>query len=903
MCFHKILNHGFLLLLCTAFVHGQEVDFLHNFPVSDYMHPPAEKVFVHTDRPRYMASDTIWFKAYVWYGYNQLPDTVSKVLHADLYTPGSRLIESKKLLIENGTARGEFALGWSLVHGEYTIRAYTCWMLNANCGAPFYTTITINSDTQFHKDYFECTPVVEKRPDGDSLRVYYRLAETTTPHDIHYALARGGRILQSGRVNNVNSVIQTFACSLDSLKREDTTLYFKLSVNDDKLKLDKDFRIPLQEKIDLQFFPEGGNLVNGLESKVAFKAIGTDGLNREISGTIYDDRNNTVTRFQSLHKGMGFFELRPETGRTYYALAEYNGQKIKFALPSAVESGSVMTVRCDSSSNILLRIKSEGSLGNAIHYVVASAFGKIWYVYRINTQKDTDRLPIPAEDFPEGVIRLTVMDTLYNPECERLVYINKGERFQVKITADSALYHKRSRVKLLIETTDDKGIPIQTNLSLAVVDQGQINKDLKVTGICGYKLLESELKGYIEDPGFYFDSCFRTKEIDLLMLTQGYRRFIPDTTQNRKKLQPERDMVIPGQVNGKGKTNFREIDLNLVCWSKNLYVDKINPNSLGHFTFHAPLIYGPTTVIVKAQNRKDKTYFPGVMVYDNDTVPQFIKPLILSARKENTGIDLSAIKERKEEVSKKDSAPKNTIALKEVVVKAKDKYWYTRYEQEAKKVIDLDTLDPHGNKYENLTDLLIKEFGAREYIHKRVPLREALLPCFGYDVDYMEPAYVIDGYPFYIYTGYGMESINYLSRMPVNQIKKIAVLPPGGKISSSYGEPKYKGLGVEQSVVMIETYKHGYRGDPRIGDKTIVQGLDAPRAFYAPKYEGVMKHNPAYDDRATLLWDPLITTDKNGKAEVTFYNSDKATGLEVVVNGIGMGNGWPGAGRAVIGKR
>jgi hypothetical protein len=125
------------------------------------------------------------------------------------------------------------------------------------------------------------------------------------------------------------------------------------------------------------------------------------------------------------------------------------------------------------------------------------------------------------------------------------------------------------------------------------------------------------------------------------------------------------------------------------------------------------------------------------------------------------------------------------------------------------------------------------------------------------------------------------------------------VLAPGS-IPGYYADPDLSTY-VRQSMVVIETYYNDwFRGDPQ-GIKTfILDGLDAPRTFYSPRYDGPLKNSPEYDGRATLYWQPSIRTDSIGQAKVEFFTSDRRTRLEVNVNGIESESGNPGQGKTLI---
>jgi hypothetical protein len=920
---------------------------------------PGEKVYLHLDRPNYMQGDTIWFKAYSWFGFDQISDTVSKVLYVDLLNPEGKAELKRKLLIQNGTSVGEFSLDKNILPGKYNIRAYTRWMQNENTGEPFYQAVTINALNQNFQ--VDCSPLIIKKADGDSLKVAFRFYEmdpagdlkSNFSHNVNYSIKIGDRQLSSGQKLAANTKEQIFTNRLPAIGENDSVVILKISIKDERLTFEKEFRIPLKEELDLQFFPEGGKLVNGLESRVAFKAIGTDGLSREVKGIIKSADNAEAASFKSLHKGMGAFLFMPEANKQYTAFVEYNHRQFKFPLPVAVEEGCVMSVNYKEKENApKVSIRYSPSKSNAQKYVVGSSYGKIRFISKIKTTEDSCRVNIPVELFPEGVARLTLLDGAFKPEYERLIYVERNQRFKIEITPDSTSYVTRSKVTLHIKTTRRDSLALPANLSLAVVDKEQIIKENG--GISAYKLLESELKGNIEDPGYYFrnDSLINYKALDLLLLTQGYRRFVNGSIKSSViKYYPERGFEVTGRVALSGNANkkfyFSDLGVSILCPSENAYFDQTHPDSLGKFTFFTPPMYGKPLSLIKAFTStgklsrekipKEKSFRGDILLDETASAPTFTPPSLSSI---NIAAPVTEYVRQLQSVMKKEvSKVANGIALHfnlpEFTVTGRDKDWYTRFKDEAKKIVDMDSLDPTGKKYGNVYDLLVREFGARVY---RLPgINTIHLPAGG-DKDWYFPIYLLNGSVFFNGgedeapemigrqqdpdSGYGgnpagelgekpdeLHSARYisllkdLSYLQINEIKTIMVLP-SGNISYHYADPiiLIYPHHILQSMVVLETYTkpNFYRGNPD-GIKTfILEGLDTPRIFYSPKYEGEALKNPIYDGRATLYWNPAVRTNEKGEAKVEFYTGDGLTHMKVIVNGMEIGNGFTGQGEKVI---
>jgi hypothetical protein len=879
---------------------------------------PAEKIYLHLDRPNYMQGDTIWFKAYSWFGYDQVPDTVSLVVYVDLLNPHDSIEQRRKLLIRNGTSNSEFILDKEIAPGIYTLRASTRWMQNPGAGEPFYQRVNINPLNQFF--FVECNPVIIKQSENDSLRISFRFYEMDAGgelrnyynHPVKYSLKVGDKILRSGQVFASNAKEQIIRSVLPVTGETDSVAIFDLTI--DQVKYEKQFRIPLLETIDLQFFPEGGSLVNGLESRLAFKAIGTDGLGREVEGDVKDAEGNTVVHFKSSHSGMGVFNIRPESGKNYFGQLEFNQRKYLYPLPVAKENGSVMSV---TAKDLNIEIKSNPPEPGSLKYIVGSAYGMIRCTIIVRLSKDSSRVQIPLELFPEGVAKLTLLDSDFKPECERLIYVDKNQRFKIEIEPDSASYGNRSKVSLLIKTTGLEGFPVQTELSLAVVDKEQILETKGTRGISAYKLLESELRGYIEDADFYFrdDSCTNREALDLLLMTHGYRKFLPDeTSPGQLKFQPERSFDISGKINLLGwqsrneKYKYRDIGLTLLCPSDNPYFNLSSPDSLGNFSFSIPLLYGKNLSLLQALNPRGKPLYGEILLDATDTMPRFTPPIPQRAVITPPGIEfvsrLQAVK--RTEVSKIASGIGMYLDLPEVTIKGRDKYYYLNFEEDALKIVDMDSLDPGGDKFENIYDLLIREFGGqRYYIPESGSMKTVFMPSKGMLIDYYYPIYLINGSTYFTAgedSAMFFARLNNLSSLNVNEIKRLMVLPPG-RISSWYADPKVRfyPLGIQQSLVVMETYSNNiFRGDPQGIRTFILDGLDTPRQFYSPQYEGSSGSGPVYDGRATFFWEPSIITDINGQARVEFYTGDQQTEMELNVSGIEVASGHPGQARKLI---
>src|ERR1019366_8887008 len=265
----------------------------------------------------------------------------------------------------------------------------------------------------------------------------------------------------------------------------------------------------LNNKDDIQFFPEGGNLVTGVSSKVAFKAIGPNGLGIIVKGIIIDSANQKVGSFASTHLGMGYFFLTPEEGKTYHAKVKFADSTEKIVdLPKAQTSGITLSINNDSISKASLRIEA-----NAPYYQANKNKDFLLFIYsralavKVNCKLDTSviNLGIIKRLLHTGVARITLFSQKGEPLCERLLFIKNNDQIRLQIDSGKTVYGKREKVNMILNAGDKLDSTVAGHFSVSVIDESKVpeNENNNRT-IFTDMLLTSELKGYVEQPNYYF---------------------------------------------------------------------------------------------------------------------------------------------------------------------------------------------------------------------------------------------------------------------------------------------------------------------------------------------------------------------------------------------------------------
>ena len=147
-------------------------------------------------------------------------------------------------------------------------------------------------------------------------------------------------------------------------------------------------RIPYPEKdFDVTFYPEGGNLIAGQPSDVAFKALGSDGNALDIKGEVTDSKGNKITEFKTIHDGMGEFFINPQPDEHYQAICHNGDRTLKFDLQEAqLHAIALKTIIRDNKLQVT--VNKSGSVSFPNLYLIIHSRGSIVYAKAWDSEKD-----------------------------------------------------------------------------------------------------------------------------------------------------------------------------------------------------------------------------------------------------------------------------------------------------------------------------------------------------------------------------------------------------------------------------------------------------------------------------------------------------------------------------------
>jgi hypothetical protein len=626
-------------------------------------------------------------------------------------------------------------------------------------------------------------------------------------------------------------------------------------------------------------------LVTSIRSKVAFKAIGTNGLGVNVNGVVVDNMGKVITAFTSNRLGMGYFYLNPAEGKTYKAQLTYpDGTKNTGNLPVPVSNAMVLSADNELTEKAIIQLRADKAFFKANRNKVFTLLvysGGVATTFLCRLNMPVVPIEILKSDLHTGVARATLFSAGGDPLSERLIFIQNNDQLNLEVNTDKPVYTKRGKVNVKVNASTSSGKAAKGHFSVSIIDESQVQVDEDTeNNIMTNLLLTSEVKGYVEKPGYYFNNpSDETKaDLDILMLTQGYRRFewrqVFDYKPNQElPYQPENLLALAGTLktaSGKPVPNGKVI---LMAANDNLLRDTVADTN-GNFKF------------------------TGLYLTDTPMV-------VLRARSENNGNNVKI--ELKQQDKPALSQPGNTVEIAQPAsVLMRQKYALHRQENQilSGKAITLREVNIKGKK-PPVKPVIVNSAnlngpGNANYIIMGDRLVNCMdLTClygkipgtiskngFLYRISQGErlskssrsPSMVIfiDGVPFTqeqapfdmidINNIYSIEALTSLSYLAVYGTEA-----PGGALIITMKQ------GAENAKEQLVP-----RGLMRFGFK----GFYRSREFYSPKYDHPRGNLNQKDLRSTIYWAPELLTDKEGKASIEYFNADGPGIYRMLIEGV-----------------
>jgi len=603
------------LLLFIGVIAGKENGYVSvkNSPIleklvalfTDYNTAPTERVYVQTDKPLYSPGEDIWFSAYLVNTADMKPSELSDIVHVQLINPKGGVEQEMKIIANGGSAGGDFPLTASAAGGLYKLKAYTTYESGDQ------THLVFEKDIQVQQVIL---PRLKMKLDflkkaygpGDEIEAKIEFASLDNKplahKDITWILNLDGQKYLSGKGSTDSKGFVSIKTKLPADLKTNDGLLGALIENEGRTEsITRSVPIVLN-KIALSFFPEGGDMVANIQSRVAFRAINEFNKPADIDGELVDDLGNTITSFSSYHFGMGSFAMSPAPGRQYHVhITRPSGIKDEYPLPAAIIAGYTMDIpTAQKTKDLLMTVHS--TIKEELT-VMATVRDKIYYQAAFDAQPGENKVEIPWYKFPMGVAQITLFDSKGIPRAERLVFAHKDKQMKIEVTTNKQKYQPREKVEMTLKTMDENGNAIPANLSLAVTDDKLLSfADDRSGTILSRLFLEPELKEKVEEAAFYFNAKEPQADsaLDFLLLTSGWRRYTWKELVNGQKrtnvIQPEKAIIAGAILDQQTQKLLAKKKLVLINDKNNLTCTTDND---GHYTFRLKEFTGPVILSLK----------------------------------------------------------------------------------------------------------------------------------------------------------------------------------------------------------------------------------------------------------------------------------------------------------------
>lgn len=793
-----------------------------------------EKLYLHVDKDTYCAGDTIWFKAYLKnnsvvaefpesnYIYVEL---VGYQWNRDAYTQKTeeqaRIVGRIKAKRREGVLQGYVKIPEDINSGKSILRAFTYWDLN---------------------------------------------------FDTEYIFNRNIEI--------VNPTKDKYLEDLINLKVKERTKYSDVGL---KYPFDKDKTRP---NFDCQFFAESGHLIIGTDNVIAVKAVAENGLGMSLSGEVMDSQKNVVANFTTDDYGFAKFRLNPASSTEKYTAIVKDSREIEKSIDlPKVESLGVVINLSRVGDKVISKLSYTGSLNTSQLSFILFDGTELFYQKPYN---DAVNLAIPIENLPVGVVNAAVVDDLGNIYATRAFFVMPDTQ-NVTLSLDKDKYGVREKAVIGLDVKNKDGKSVKGDFSISVTDDALAPYSGHENNIVSYMLLGSEIKGYIQNPQRFFDATKplkqREEEVDLLLLTQGWRYYdiekILKGENNMPRFGREYIQTVSGSVRArKNRPSYVSFVAPSINFSTLGQLD-----STGYFELKDINFPDSTLFIVNAVGvglRGKRQFIPYI---DEDN---FAPMLPYFRNNTDTLAQAQTVKsELLEKMYNDGTGP--IYQLNPVYVKSNRKY-------------SVNDPSPYGGTHLYRPDQL-REGKQLEPFHAYDLMTYVYETCQGLRLDYdtttgdkilkcrvprvASEMEISDGWEEIVVFVNGIQAFTSaeLNNYMVDDIVSLVYLKGG---EAAIYVPTTDGSPSVRSAIMIKTKINDKTGLPRNITKGYPLGWQRVKKFYNPvyTYQNSRFTPRGTDRRSTVYWNPDVKTSEDGKANVEFYTSDSSSDYTIILEGI-----------------
>ena len=897
----------------------------------------GDRLYLQTDKSLYKPGETIWFSGYLRNESDLKASSNSGIIHVELISPQQSTVNHIKLVTKEGKTHGDILLHESLPGGIYTLKAYSNWQMNDTNALIFEKKIqlqkTVLPNLLLNLEFKE-----KGFGPGDWVTADFKVRTLNdlplANHKLQYSVMIKGKSIQEAQLetDSIGKIKIKFQLP-ENLNSADGILNIVIDYRGSKESISRSIPITLNN-IKMEFYPEGGDLILNMNSKIAFQCLNEFGKPVDVEGYIIDKDGLKITSFNSFHQGMGYFTLYPIMNDYKAIITKPEGIADVYDLPIPLRVGYNLSVQKVEKDVVHIQVQAERIINVNI---VTSVRGEIYHSMQVNVMPGKNYFIIPVKELPVGVAKITLFDNKQVERCERLVYINKHRQLNIKVVTDKKVYAPREKVVATINVSDETGMPMPGSFSMSVVSDKLISfSDDKSGHILSKMLLEADLKGKIEEPNFYFDrnEIKADNALDLLMLTKGWRKFTWKQIINGAsiiKKYPSEQTIIAGKllsgVNSKpikehkvfiketgefvltdknGNFRFTGIDIsknNILSFDGDKEADLIVNEYRNDLIIYTPFgRKGYYSISKSISSAQDKIKTIKGLIRDNENKESLPFANIILFK---DGVQVAGTMSDLDGLFIIDNVPDGNYTLKTSYVGYEPISIYGL--NKSSEYIPSVTI----NMQQSLMD--IQEFSIIEY---QVPLISKDQTSSGGTVTrediYRLPgrssssiAATVGGVNVFEDDSYNIRGsrspstdtyidgirVRGSANLPMAAIEQVSIIV-GGTPAEFEGSRSLNGNYNSVYINTSSSRVNSTNYSSPVDYKTPIYLEQSQVIYYRAKEFPEIKYEPEEvteirnDFRSTIYWNPEVVTGRNGNADLVFYNSDEITTFRIIIEGM-----------------
>mgnify|MGYP003291176258 CR=1 FL=1 len=847
-----------------------------------------EKMYVVIDKPYYSAGDTIYFSAFLVNSIYFSRTTDTRFIYIELIDAMGSVVQRLKVPGTGGRFKNAIPLSTKINPGRYTLRAYSRWQTNFDRELLFTRQIEIGN-------YIDDAVRLNIKYNFDNKDKVVAIVEVTNNmfnpipgNTVEYSLCINGRTTRHMTKTDKDGFFRfSFRPTMNN------TDLVRINLHANNRKLDRKIQLPsFEENFSARFLPEGGNLIAGIDQVIAFRAVGQDGHTLDVEGVVQTKTGEEVCKIQSVHDGMGKFTLNAKEGETYIAtLTSKNGVSRSFTLPTAVTSGCVIQLVPEGTNHVLLKMFTTPDFHRGRLVSVVQSRGIVNYV----VEDISHALRIPLEKLRSGVAQVSVVDKATRKVVAQRLFFVRGKVAKADITSSVKKFAPREKVQLDFAIKSSSGNAVKGDFVVSVTDADLLKEDKKADNIFSYMLLNSELKGHIENPTYYFEAndAQHNEHLDLVMLTHGWRRYnLDDILAGKRPLirEPyEVEQAITGGVTGiLGKTRNPSV---MIFRNGKEYLGVHDLNKTNRFYITGVDSPDTTTYLLQALNRDGSSSRVRIKV-DPQTYP--ISPTIARQvfhQKTFSSLTEEYMMRSKQSYFEDGGMPVIDIDAVEIIAKRSQTFDYSS------SLNDFNTVSGDMTRFVSIFDALqrfrqLEVMGNDVYVRSTKgdasPVKEEASNV-GDDNEDGSGDQVIGGVEINmddktelmpaVYVNGTQMDMGVIDAYPMEEIISVSYLDKFESMAA--------GMGSETGAIILHVKDINARQKFLINSmaEVIVPGYAAPAEFYGPDYS-VKNDKEKKDNRTTIAWEPQLQSNSLGDATMSFWTADRQSNYRVVIEGI-----------------